>query len=148
MLRLSLLTVGLLMGGTALAQATGPGVPSQQMGSAFPIAESATLVNQFANQASDPKQVDVLFKEGNTIAEVLKGLKDKGFPIDYKEKQVPPTMTLLTLPKSTRIDDVLREILGPWNLSLYHTPLGHWVVRPDKSKKSKGDFGSGDGREG
>jgi len=147
MLRASLMFFGLMIGGTAFAQATGPGVPSQQMGSAFPIAESSTLVNQFANQANDPKQTDVLFKEGNTIAQTLQGLKDKGFPIDFKEKQLPPTMTLLSLPKSTRIDEVLREILEPWNLSLYHSPLGHWVVRPDKSKKAKDDAG-GDNRDG
>jgi hypothetical protein len=132
MLRASLLGLPLLMTcGLALAQQKTP------YDSTFTITESATLVNHFANEAADPKQVDLVFKEGNTIAEVLEGLKAKGFAIDYKKESVPPTMTLLTLPKSTRIDDVLREILEPWNLSLYHTPLGHWVVHADKTKAPK-----------
>jgi len=133
MLRASLMGFVLLMaGGTAFAQA-----PKGPYDSAFPIAESSVLVNHFANEANDPKQVELLFKEGNTIAEVLEGLKEKGFAIDYKKKYVPPTMTLLALPKSTRIDDVLREILEPWNLSVFHSPLGRWVIRPDKNKRTE-----------
>jgi len=111
--------------------------PKSPYDSTFTITESDTLVNHFADEKADPKQVDLVFKEGNTIAQVLEGLKEKGFAIDYKREAVPPTMTLLSLPKSTRIDDVLREILEPWNLSLRHTPLGHWVVIPDKSKNPK-----------
>ena len=131
MLRTSLVGLALLMAsGVTLAQQKTP------YDSAFPIAESSTLVNHFANEANDPKQIDLLFKEGNTIAQVLQGLKDKGFAIDFKKEYVPPTMTLLTLPKSTRIDEVLREILEPWNLSVFHTPLGHWVVRPEKTKRA------------
>jgi len=127
MLRASLGLALLMASGIAFAQSQ-----KTPYDSAFPITESSTLVNHFANEASDPKQVDLLFKEGNTIEQVLEGLKEKGFAIDYKKKYVPPTMTLLALPKSTRIDDVLREILEPWNLSVFHSPLGRWVVRPDK----------------
>jgi hypothetical protein len=79
----------------------------------------------------------MLFKEGNAIVDILKGLKDKGFKLDYKEKQIPRSMTLLSLPKSTQIDEVLREILEPWDLALYHNPYGRWVVRPEKNKHSK-----------
>ena len=113
------------MGGVASAQ---------NAGSEFPIANSAVLGAQYGDQANDPMQVEMLFKEGNAIIDILKGLKDKGFAIDFKEKQIPRWMTLLSLPKSTRIDDVLREVLAPWNLSLYHNPYGRWVVRPDKNK--------------
>lgn len=131
-MRAAFLGVTLLMAsGAAFAQVKTP------YDSAFPIAESTTLVNHFENEASDPKQVDLVFKEGNTLAQILEGLKEKGFAIDYKKKYIPPTMTLLALPKGTRIDEVLREICEPWNLSVYHTPLGHWVVRPDKNKRSE-----------
>lgn len=91
---------------------------------------------QYADQANDPMQVELLFKEGTAIIDILKGLKSKGFAIDFKEKQIPPSMTLLSLPKSTRIDEVLREILAPWNLSLYHNPYGRWVVRPETGKRT------------
>jgi hypothetical protein len=123
----SLIALGLMaVSGSVLAQS-----------SAFPIANSADLGAQYGDQSNDPRQVEMLFKEGNPIVDILKGLKDKGFAVDYKEKQVPRSMTLLSLPKSTRIDEVLREILEPWDLSLYHNPYGRWVVRPEKAKRSK-----------
>jgi hypothetical protein len=87
-----------------------------------------------AARETDPRAADMLFKEGNTIASILDGLKEKGFPIDYKKKNLPPTMTLLALPKATRIDEVLNEILEPWNMSAYHSPTGKWIVKPDKKK--------------
>ena len=84
---------------------------------------------------SDPAAVDMLFQEGNTIASILEGLKEKGFHIRYKEKQFLPSMTLLSLPTATRIDDVLSEILEPWNFRVYRSPLGHLVVTQNKKKK-------------
>jgi hypothetical protein len=86
---------------------------------------------------ADPAAVDLLFKEGNTLASVLEGLKEKGFHIQYKKKQVPPTMTLVSLPKGDRIDEVLHEILEPWNLDAYHSPSGQWIVRPSKTKTAQ-----------
>jgi hypothetical protein len=44
-------------------------------------------------------------------------------------------MTLLSLPTATRIDDVLSEILEPWNFRVYRSPLGHLVVTQNKKKK-------------
>jgi hypothetical protein len=85
---------------------------------------------------NDPAAIEMLFSEGNTIASILEGLKEKGFHIRYKEKHFLPTMTLLALPESTSIDDVLREILEPWNFRVYRSPLGHWIVTPNKNKAS------------
>ena len=116
-------------------------VIAQDMGSAFPIANSVDLGTQYGDQSNDPRQVEMLFKEGNAIVDILKGLKDKGFKLDYKEKQIPRSMTLLSLPKSTQIDEVLREILEPWDLALYHNPYGRWVVRPEKNKHPKAQSG-------
>jgi hypothetical protein len=83
---------------------------------------------------NDPAAVDLLFKEGNSLASVLDGLKEKGFHIEYKKTQVLPTMTLVAIPKGDRIDQVLNEILEPWNMSAYHSPTGKWIVRPSKNK--------------
>ncbi|MFL6549365.1 MAG: hypothetical protein ACJ8OJ_11770 [Povalibacter sp.] len=91
--------------------------------------------NAIISTVSDPKAVDMLFKEGNTIVSVLKGLKEKGFPIEYKEKQFVPAMTLLSIPESTQIDDVLQEILQPWAFRAYRTPSGKLIVAPDKKSK-------------
>ncbi len=85
---------------------------------------------------NDPASADILFQEGSTIASILDALKEKGFHIQYKEKHLSPTMTLLSLPKATSIDEVLREILEPWNLSVYRSPLGPYIVKPNKRKAS------------
>jgi hypothetical protein len=88
----------------------------------------------YDSTVNDPKAIDLLFKEGTTIQSILDGLSDKGFHIKYKKEQVLPTMTLLALPKNSRIDLVLQEILQPWNLDAYHTPLGQWIVKPRRKK--------------
>ncbi|HEU4603233.1 MAG TPA: hypothetical protein VFS24_14765, partial [Steroidobacteraceae bacterium] len=96
-----------------------------------------TMLDLSQPSFNDPKAVDVLFKEGNSIASILEGLNEKGFHIEYKKKQVPPTMTLVALPKATRIDDVLNEILEPWNLAAFRSPMGKLIVRPDKKKAAE-----------
>ncbi len=100
------------------------------------IAETR-MVDLTMPSVNDPAAVDMLFKEGNTILSVLQGLKEKGFHIRFKEKHFRPTMTLLSLPKSTSIDDVLREILEPWNFKVYRSPLGPWIVTPTNKKVSR-----------
>ncbi|HEY5810576.1 MAG TPA: hypothetical protein VIT67_21585 [Povalibacter sp.] len=84
---------------------------------------------------NDPAQADMLFKEGNTIASILAELKQKGFHIQYRAKQFPPNMTLQSLPTATDIDDVLREILEPWDFDIRRSPTGQWVVIPAKQDK-------------
>src|SRR3954447_24227262 len=95
----------------------------------------------YETTVNDPHAIDLLFKEGNTIQSILDGLVDKGFHIKYKKQQLSPTMTLLALPKNTRIDLLLEEILQPWNLNVYHSPLGQWIVKPAKAKANDLDHG-------
>jgi len=95
----------------------------------------------YETTVNDPHAIDLLFKEGNTIQSILDGLVDKGFHIKYKKQQLSPTMTLLALPKNSRIDLLLQEILEPWNLNVYHSPLGQWIIRPGKKKTA--DLGEG-----
>ncbi|HEU4604071.1 MAG TPA: hypothetical protein VFS24_19000 [Steroidobacteraceae bacterium] len=97
----------------------------------------ATMVDMSQSKESDPAAVDMLFQEGNTIASILDGLKEKGFPIAYKKKNLPPTMTLVALPKASRIDEVLKEILEPWNMDVYHSPTGKWIVKAVKKKPAE-----------
>jgi hypothetical protein len=94
------------------------------------------LLDVHESSSNDPAAVDLLFKEGNSLVSIIDGLKAKGFQIEYKKGLVQPTMTLLALPKTERIDDVLHEMLTPWNLDVYHSPYGKWVIRPVKKKKS------------
>ncbi len=85
---------------------------------------------------NDPAAAEMLFREGTSIMAILEGLREKGFNIQYKEQHFLPSMTLVSLPQSTRIDELLREILEPWNFRVNRTPVGHWVVRPNKKKHS------------
>lgn len=86
---------------------------------------------------SDPKAVDLLFREGDELSSILAALNEKGFHIEYKEKHFLPSMTLLAIPTEDRIDDVLREILEPWDFRVYRTPLGKIVVTPTKKRKAE-----------
>jgi hypothetical protein len=86
---------------------------------------------------SDPKEVDVLFKEGSEITSVLDGLNEKGFHIEYKKKHFLPTMTLTSIPQATKIDDLVREIVGPYDFSVYRSPMGKVIVTPAKQHPRK-----------
>lgn len=94
------------------------------------------LIDLSIPSVSDPAAVDMLFKEGSPLTSILDGLNEKGFHIRYKAKHFDPTMTLVTIPESSRIDDVLREILEPWSFRVYRSPMGHLVVTPSKKKTS------------
>lgn len=109
-----------------------PNSPMDRISSAG--VRDSTMIDLSMPSVNDPAAIDMLFKEGSPIASILEGLNEKGFHIRYKEKHFLPEMTLLALPEGTRIDEVLREILEPWNFRVYRSPLGHWVVTPTKKK--------------
>jgi hypothetical protein len=129
MLRLCIVLVGLV--GTDVALAA-EGVFSRDTSPAS--MNDTPMAAYYDTTVNDPHAVDLLFREGNTIRSVLDGLSDKGFHIQYKKEQILPTMTLLALPKNSRIDLLLQEILKPWDLKAYHSPLGQWIVRREKKK--------------
>ncbi len=87
---------------------------------------------------SDPSQVDMMFKEGDSILSILEELNEKGFHIQYRKKQFTDEMILLNLPTATDIDSMLQEILEPWHFRSYRTPMGKVVVTPVKYKKTRG----------
>jgi hypothetical protein len=131
------LWVSLMLGASvsvAWAQ-SGPGAAANENSMGNAGVRGSTMIDLSMPSVSDPAAVDMLFQEGNTIASILEGLKEKGFHIRYKEKQFLPSMTLLSLPTATRIDDVLSEILEPWDFRVYRSPLGHLVVTQTKKKK-------------
>lgn len=115
---------------------SGPGAAANENSMGNAGVRGSTMIDLSMPSVSDPAAVDMLFQEGNTITSILEGLNEKGFHIRYKKKQFPPSMTLLSLPTATRIDDVLREILEPWNFRVYRSPLGHLVVTQNKKKKT------------
>ena len=86
---------------------------------------------------NDPAAAELLFKEGTPVVSILEDLNKKGFHIEYKEKQFVPAMTLLSIPESTKIDDVLREILEPWAFRVYRSATGKLIVVPEKKSKAQ-----------
>lgn len=125
-----------LLSTTSLALAQTDAVRNQQ-GLKHDFAADRLLVDAATLETvNDPAAADVLFREGTPILAILKDLTEKGFHIKYKEKHFLPTMTLVRLPESTRIDKLLREILEPWNFRVNRTPVGHWIVRPNKKKRT------------
>jgi hypothetical protein len=90
----------------------------------------------------DPAAVEVPLYVGAKVSDVIKALTDKGFHITWNPEEVLPTMTLLERPKSTRIDNLLNEILKPWGMRADHNQRdGGYRVREQKKKKPKDDAG-------
>lgn len=100
------------------------------------------LVDLSVPSVNDPHEVELLFKEGDEITSILDSLNKKGFHIQYKKNQFQPSMTLVSLPTATEIDDVLREILEPWDFRVYRTAYGKVIVTPDKKRKTQSSLQS------
>jgi hypothetical protein len=88
------------------------------------------------NTVQDPKAVEVPLYPGAQISDILTALTNKGFKIKWSPEEVLPTMTLLERPKATRIDNVLNEILKPYDMRADHNLQdGGYRVKPLKKKK-------------
>jgi hypothetical protein len=87
---------------------------------------------------SDPHAVEIPLYAGAPISAILTALTEKGFLIKWDTEAILPTMTLLERPKSTRIDNLLNEILKPYDLRADHNMRdGGYRVKPLKKKKKK-----------
>jgi len=65
---------------------------------------------------------------GVSLASVLATLNTRGFRIVYSSALVRAEMKLQESPRATRIDEFLREILAPWNLSAISDANGDWLI--------------------
>lgn len=74
--------------------------------------------------------VDVPVHAGDRLETVLTRLNERGFRIVYSSALVRPEMTLRKAPTSDRIEELLREILAPWNLRAVRAANGDWLVAP------------------
>jgi hypothetical protein len=127
-----------LMSTVSLAWARDPNADVGMDSIASAGVRDSKLLDLSMPSVNDPAAVDMLFKEGEPIASILDGLNERGFHIEYRKKHLLPTMTLLSLPKAERIDEVLREMVEPWNFKVYRSPMGQWIVTPNKKKVSTG----------
>jgi len=103
----------LCVAGSCHAQINGP--ESAQYDGA-PLQPGQATGEEFRSKTVDPKAVEVPLYVGALLSEVLTALTDKGFRIKWKPEQVTPAMKLLAKPKSSRVDNLLNEILAPWGM--------------------------------
>jgi outer membrane cobalamin receptor len=82
---------------------------------------------------NEPAAVNVPLHVGASVESVLSALNSRGFHIVYSSALVQPSMTLRDLPKSSRIDELLREILAPWQLRAVRAANGDWLIVTDAS---------------
>ena len=81
--------------------------------------------------AAEPRAVNVPLHAGATLESALAALNARGYRIVYSNALVQPSMTLRAAPRSTRIDELLREILAPWNLRAVQASNGDWLIAAD-----------------
>ena len=103
-----------------------------------PLPSGQGVGGEYRSKVVDPKAVQIPLYPGALVSEVLTALTDKGFSIRWKPTQVTPEMKLLEKPKSTRVDNLLNEILKPWGMRADHNMVdGGYRVRPLKKKNKK-----------
>jgi len=78
--------------------------------------------------AAESPALNAPLHAGATLESALAQLNARGYRIVYSNALVQPSMTLRESPKSTRIDDLLREILAPWKLRAVLASNGDWLV--------------------
>jgi hypothetical protein len=83
--------------------------------------------------AAETRAVDVRLRAGVTLESALATLNAQGHHIVYSNALVQPSMTLREAPRSTRIEDLLREILAPWKLRAVQASNGDWLIAADES---------------
>jgi hypothetical protein len=81
--------------------------------------------------AAEPPAVNISLRAGATLESALATLNASGHRIVYSNALVQPSMTLRESPRSTRIDELLREILAPWKLRAVHAANGDWLIASD-----------------
>jgi len=83
--------------------------------------------------AAEARAVNVPLRAGATLESALATLNAQGHRIVYSNALVHPSMTLREAPRSTRIDELLREILAPWKLRAVHAANGDWLIAADET---------------
>jgi hypothetical protein len=78
------------------------------------------------------KSADVkMLRAGDPVESALAQLNAQGFRVVYSSALVRPEMKLRAPPRSTRIEELLREILAPWKLRAVQASNGDWLIAVD-----------------
>jgi len=91
--------------------------------------------------ARESRAANVTLRAGATLESALAALNAQGHHIVYSNALVQPSMTLREAPRSTRIDELLREILAPWKLRAVQASNGDWLVAADETPTTSIDDG-------
>ena len=134
MSRIYLVIALLCVAGSCHAQMNGP-TSSQFPGA--PLPSGMGTGEEYRSKAVDPKAVEIPLYPGALISSVLTALTDKGYKIRWTPEMVTADMKVLEKPKSTRVDNVLNEILKPWGLRADPDLMKGGYLVKDMKKKSK-----------
>jgi len=125
--------IALLLRFATVCGAQSPAGPGGQGGPEIGEQDAQGTDADVRHGVADPRAVVIPLYAGAPIVEVLTALVAKGFKIKWSPKDVLPTMKIVERPKATRIDNVLNEILKPWDLHADHNQMdGGYRVRPLK----------------
>ena len=102
-----------------------------------PLPAGQGIGEEFRSKTVDPKAVQIPLYPGVLISDVLTALTDKGFHIRWTPQQVTSAMKLLEKPRSTRVDNLLNEILKPWGLRADPDLMKGGYLVKDLKKKTK-----------
>ena len=123
--------------GSCHAQGMMNGPTSEQYDGA-PLPGGQGTGSEFQSKVVDPKAVEIPLKPGTPLSDVLAALTDKGFRIKWRPEQVSSEMKILARPKSTRVYNLLNEILEPWGMRADADLMrGGYLIKDLKKKKSK-----------
>src|SRR6187401_1384664 len=92
-----------------------------------------------ALSAAETPTANVPLRAGATLESALAALNAHGYRIVYSNALVQPSMTLREAPRSTRIDELLREILAPWKLRAVQASNGDWLIAADDTASTTPD---------
>lgn len=102
-----------------------------------PLPAGQGIGEEYRSKTVDPKAVQIPLYPGVLISDVLTALTDKGFHIRWTRQQVTSEMKLLEKPRSTRVDNLLNEILKPWGLRADPDLMKGGYLVKDLKKKTK-----------
>jgi outer membrane receptor protein involved in Fe transport len=94
----------------------------------------ACLLLAATSATAADKPVDLQrLRAGDPVATALAQLNSQGFRVVYSSALVHPDMKLRTVPSSSNIEALLREILAPWKLRAVRASNGDWLIAAEES---------------
>jgi hypothetical protein len=97
----------------------------------------ASMVLAPAVPGADATVSELRLRAGDSLEGTLGLLNHRGYRIVFSSALVRPDMKLRAAPKAKRVDELLDEILRPWNLRAIVADNGDWLIVPAMPAKTR-----------